>query len=192
MSRDGEGPVARMPTIPSRRKKIVGGGVGFKGIVGALGMAHSTGVLAAGCLGGWVGMYDSGGRGGVVGVFENSKTEEVGMDDGSVVVVGEGCGVTQVVWSACGRYLVVVERGSDGVGVWDIRGTGKRLAWLTGRRARTMQRLRVDMWGEEVWAGGTDGRVRVWEGGVGRREGVVEPSWGFEAHGGEFRSECLS
>ena len=36
--------------------------------------------------------------------------------------------------------------------------------------------------GGEVWAGGTDGVVRVWEG-LGRSEGRVDADWGFKAHG---------
>ena len=168
--------MSRMKTIPSRRKKLVGGGVGMKGIVSALGMSRD-GILAAGTFGRWIGLYDGGGKGGPVGVFE-IKTYDDEAQDG-----GDGAGITQVLWSDCGRYMCVVERGSDGIGVWDIRGTGQRLSWLRGRKARTMQRLNVDNNGNEIWAGGTDGVVRVWEG-MGRIEGVVDPAWEFKAHDG--------
>ena len=168
----------RMKTIPSRRKKMVGGGVGMKGIVSALAMSHD-GLLAAGTFGRWVGLYDGGGRGGIVGVFEirNHGEDEENKD---------GAGITQVVWSECGRYLCVVERASDGIGVWDIRGTGQRLSWLSGRKAGTMQRLNVDLVGKELWAGGVDGVVRIWDG-LGVRNGVVEPSWEFKAHDGMYQ-----
>lgn len=154
----------------------------MKGRVSAMGMSGAAGVLAAGTFGRWVGLYDGYGRGGTVGVFsiaagENSKTSDEG--EGYA-----GGGITQTVWSACGRYLHVAERVSDGVLVYDVRVLGRRLGWLRGRRARSQQRLGVEVWGREVWAGGTDGVVRVWEG-VGERQGVLDPCWGFRAHDGE-------
>ena len=162
-----------MPTVPSKRCRTVGGVGGVKGIVSALGMSPE-GILAAGTFGRWVGLYDGFGRGGSLGAFEIQSDGGRGE---------EGTGVTQVVWSADGRYLLVVERCSDGVGVWDVRGTGKRLAWLRGRKANTNQRMAVKVVGGEMWAGGTDGMVRLW-GGLGQREGNIDPDWGFEAHGG--------
>lgn len=151
----------------------------MKGIVSALGVS-CEGMLAAGTYSRWVGLYDGFGRGGNVGVFA------VGAED-----EGErGGGITQVIWSACGRYLYVVERASDGVAVVDVRGVGKRLAWLRGRNARTQQRLGVEVMGGEVWAGGLDGVVRVWEG-LGRAEGVVDPSWEFRAQGDAVSSATL-
>ncbi|MCJ1368978.1 hypothetical protein MMC20_000185 [Loxospora ochrophaea] len=156
-----------MPTIPSKRKKSLGGGVGMKGIVSAMGM-NVEGVLAAGTWSRWLGLYDGQGGGGTIGIFE------IGRE-------GDGTGISQLLWSDCGRYLCVVERGSDGVGVWDVRGTGKRLCWLAGRKARTNQRLAVDRIGKEIWSGGQDGCVRVWED-LGMKEGTSEASWGFKAH----------
>lgn len=176
IARDGEGPVSRMKTIPSRRKKALGGGVGMKGIVSALGMS-CEGLLAAGTFNRWVGLYDGGGRGGTVGVFEIKKQED------DVGGIGVGAGVTQVMWSNDGSYLCIVERESDGVGIWDIRSTGRRMQWLSGRNARTMQRLSVEVVGDRVYAGGTDGMVRCWEG-LGLSEGVVEPRWELKAHEG--------
>ena len=157
----------------------------MKGIVSALGMS-CEGMLAAGTYSRWVGLYDGFGRGGDAGVFP------VGADVEDEVGRGGGAGITQVVWSPCGRYLCVAERASDGVEVWDVRGTGKRLAWLRGRNAKTQQRLGVEVTtGGEVWAGGSDGVVRVWEG-LGLAEGVVHPSgWGFRAHGDAVSSTTL-
>ncbi|MCJ1472405.1 hypothetical protein MMC13_001053 [Lambiella insularis] len=174
INRNGEAPLSRMKTIPSRRKKLVGGGVGMKGIVSTLAMS-ADGILAAGTFGRWVGLYDSGGRGVTAGVFE------VGSNLGDEGAVGDGAGITQLLWSCCGRYLCVVERSSEDIGVWDIRSTGKRVAWLRGRRAKTMQRLGADVVGTEAWSGGTDGIVRVWEN-LGMREGMVDPVWEFLAH----------
>ena len=163
----------RMKTIPSRRKKIIGGGVGMKGIVSALALS-SEGMLAAGTFGRWVGLYEGGGRGDMAGVFEVCKIPE--DKDG----VGEGAGITQLLWSSCGSYLCVVERSSDGIGVWDVRSTGKRLSWLRGRKAKVMQRLGAEVVGNEVWAGGTDGNVRVWAD-FGMVEGYLDPAWMFQA-----------
>jgi len=173
INRSGEGPMSRMKTIPSRRKKIVGGGVGMKGIISALALS-SNGMLAAGTFGRWVGLYGSGGRGDMAGVFEVSKNPE--DKDG----VGEGAGITQLLWSYCGSYLCVVERGSDGIGVWDVRSTGKRLSWLRGRKAKTMQRMGAEILRNDIWAGGTDGYVRVWTD-LGMVEGNLDPVWTFGA-----------
>jgi hypothetical protein len=175
INRNGEGPLNRMPTTPSRRSSSIASG-GVKGIISALSIG-SSGILAAGTFTRCVGLYGSYGHGDTIAVFPihdsttNDKKEQ-------------GTGITQLVWSACGRYLCVVERGSDGIGVWDIRGTGRKLARLAGRNARTNQRLSVDLIGNEIWAGGTDGNVRVWEG-AGMKEGVVEPVFEFHAHDGE-------
>lgn len=171
-----------MPTIPSKRKKIVGGGVGMKGIVSTLAWS-SDGVLAAGTFTRSVGLYDSGGQGDCVAVFSVANNE--GSD--AETEIG-GSGVTQVLWSPCGRYLYVAERKSDGVLAYDIRVAGKKLGCLKGREADTNQRLGVDVvptgQGHEIWAGGTDGVVRVWEN-PGDNEGAHDPRWEWKAHDGE-------
>ena len=172
LNRNGEGPISTRHTTPSRRHHTAAAG-GMKGIMSTLAMS-SDGILAAGTFSRWVGLYDGYGRGDTVSAFAVAQERE---GDGST----DGKGVTQVMWSQCGRYLCTVERGSDGVGVWDIRGNGKWLAWLKGRHARTPQRLGVDMIGGEVWAGGIDGVVRVWEG-LGMTEGVINPKWQYQAH----------
>ena len=180
VNRNGDAPVTRMHTTRSRRGGAAGrGGQGMKGIVSALGMS-SQGMLAAGTYSRWVGLYDGFGRGGNAGVFSVGTADEA----------ERGGGITQVLWSACGRYLCVVERASDGVGIWDIRDTGRRLAWLRGRNAKTQQRLGVDVMGGEVWAGSLNGLVRVWQG-LGMAEGVIDPSRGFKAHDDAISSTTL-
>ncbi|KAI9821881.1 MAG: hypothetical protein M1827_002463 [Pycnora praestabilis] len=179
ISRPGSGPVERHPTIPSKRKKIVGGGVGMKGVVSCLDVANDgDGLLAAGTFTRCVGLYDSEGRGDAVAVF--SIAGEQDDDD-------EGGGITQLLWSPCGRYLYVVERKSDGILVYDVRVVGKKLGFLKGRKALTNQRLGIDVVstekGCEIWAGGTDGVVRVWEHG-GLMEGVQAPGREWLAHDG--------
>lgn len=180
ISRNGEGPVSTMRTTLSRRNHNTAG-QGMKGIVSAMAMG-SDGVLAAGTFGRWVGLYDGYGSGDTVAVFPLAAGSEPREEKGQ--------GITQTLWSTCSRYLCVAERCSDGISVWDIRGTGKRLAWLRGRKAKTQQRLGVDVMGEEVWAGGADGAVRVWEG-LGMKEGNLDPAWQFQAHGDAVSSATL-
>lgn len=98
-----------------------------------------------------------------------------------------GSGIIQTAWSPCGRYLILNERYSTGMLVYDVRGTNKVLGFLAGRDARTHQRMSCDVFrgaddigGFEVWAGAMDGTVKVWEG-VGNTEGCQWPSWDFSA-----------
>ncbi|CAL3971475.1 unnamed protein product [Diplocarpon coronariae] len=183
ISRSGDGPVARMPTIPSKRHRMKGGGVGMRGLVSALSQQPSPensdrGMLAAGTWTRWVGLYDMGGLGGTVATWYIGEAADKGAEIG-------GTGITETGWSACGRYLIVAERRSRGVLVYDVRVTGKLVAWLVGREADTNQRLGVGLFegekGMEVWAGGTGGTVKVWEG-VGMTEGPAERAWEWKAH----------
>lgn len=157
----------------------------MKGIVSALGMSPD-GILAAGTFTRNVGLYDGNGSGGIVAIFPLQSPDSLTSEED----VGQGTGITQLLWSTCSRYLCVVERGSDGIGVWDVRGTGQRLAWLRGRKALTPQRLGVDIAGQEIWAGGTDAYVRVWEG-LGIKEGCINPVWAFKAHDGMLDNPLL-
>lgn len=154
----------------------------MRGIVSALSLQSSEGMLAAGTWTRWVGLYDTAGIGGSVATWSIAEAADKHAGIG-------GTGITQTAWSACGRYLYVVERKSRGVLVYDIRVMGKLAAWLEGREAETNQRLGVDVFegkdGMEIWAGGTDGVVRVWEG-VGKTEGPLEKSWEWKAHDGKF------
>lgn len=179
--------MSRMPTIPSKRHKLKGGGIGMRGIVSSLSLqpeseASGTAMLAAGTWTRWVGLYDMGGLGGLVSTWSVAEAADKETEIG-------GTGVTETKWSSCGRYLLVVERKSRGVLVYDVRVLGKLVGWLEGREAETNQRLGVEIFeaenGTEVWAGGTDGVVRVWEG-VGMVEGAQERSWEWRAHDGEL------
>lgn len=183
VSRSGkDGPVSWLPTIPSKRKQIVGGGIGMKGIVSAMAVSPTgDGVLAAGTFTRQVGLYSSNGSGESMGTFSIAKTEanrEIG-----------GKGVTQLVWSPCGRYLYIAERKSDGVLVYDIRVTGQLLGYLRGRKADTNQRMKIDVipagadGGHEVWAGGNDGFVRGWKNPI-YAAGGQDPDWEFQVHDG--------
>lgn len=184
VSRSGmHGPVSSMPTIPSKRKQIVGGGVGMKGIVSALAVNPSgDGILAAGTFTRHVSLYTSNGSGESLGTFSIAKTE-ANRDIG-------GRGITQLVWSPCGRYLYIAERKSDGVLVYDVRVTGQMLGHLRGRKALTNQRMKIDVvpsgpdGSHEVWAGGTDGFMRVWKSPE-YSAGGQDPDAEFKVHDGK-------
>ena len=188
VSRPGnDGPILRLPTIPSKRKQIVGGGVGMKGIVSALAM-NPTGdnILAAGTFSRNIALYAARGNGELIGTFNICKTEadhQIG-----------GKGITQLLWSPCGRYLYVVERKSNGILTYDIRVSGKLLGWLQGRTAITNQRLKADIiatngdCSHEIWAGGTDGIIRVWRN-PSHCLGEKQPDWKWNAHDGRSRRE---
>lgn len=179
--RSHSAPVAQQKTIPSRRNKLIGGGVGIKGIISALSISAER-TLAAGTLSRGIGLYADEGQGTPIAVFSVAHDKDryaQGMKE-----VG-GCGVTQVLWSPCARYLYVAERKSDVVLLYDIRVTGRLLGWLKGRKADTNQRLDVDVVrcadGHGIWAGGTDGVARVWRN-PGEKEGATEADFGWEAH----------
>ena len=158
LSRTGEGPVRSIHTVPSKRRKAVGGGVGMKGIIASMDTS-TDGIVAAGTFTRNIGLYDHQGADSCVAVFSLAG-ESGGAFDRS------GGGVTQVLWSPCGRYLYVAERQSSCVLAYDIRVTGKLLVKLEGRNANTSQRLGIDTVhtavGHEVWAGCLDGSVKVW------------------------------
>ncbi|KAJ5567992.1 hypothetical protein N7450_010478 [Penicillium hetheringtonii] len=163
VSRPGtDGPISWMPTIPSKKKQIVGGGIGMKGIVSAMASNPTgDGILAAGTFTRNVGLYSSNGDGESLGTFNIAKTE-ANRDIG-------GKGISQLLWSPCGRYLYIAERKSDGILVYDIRVTGQMVGYLRGRKAFTNQRMNIDIvpsgndGSHEIWAGGTDGFMRVWK-----------------------------
>jgi hypothetical protein len=188
LSRDGSGPLISLPTIPSKRHKMKGGGIGMRGNVSALSLQPMSSsddpvtesLLAAGTWTRWVSLYDASGLGGTVANWSIASAAD------SKATIG-GAGVSQTIWSPCGRYLFVVERRSSGVLIYDVRVTRKLVGWLEGRAAETNQRLGVDVFaaaGEgpcEVWAGGMDGTLRVWKD-VAMNEGPKRPDWEWVVH----------
>jgi WD40 repeat protein len=172
VSRNGSGPVTRLATIPSKRHNMKGGGVGMRGIVSCLSLqpqqlSSNSSLLAGGTWTRWIGVYDAGGLGGTVANWSVASAAD------SMAKIS-GAGISQSLWSPCGRYLFVAERKSRGVLIYDIRVTGRLVGWLEGRAAETNQRLGIDVFGvsggdsegtneTEIWAGGVDGVVRVWK-----------------------------
>ncbi|KAI1383424.1 uncharacterized protein F4822DRAFT_77409 [Hypoxylon trugodes] len=198
VSRTGEEPLVRIKTIPSERHLSKGGGVGMRGDVSALSAqppdASYASLLAAGTWTCWVGLYDFAQAGSSCAVATWSVARAAGEEEAAI----GGDGVMQTIWSPCGRYLLVGERKSRGVLVYDVRVTGKLLGWLAGREARGNQRIGCDVFpssddegGFEVWSGTTDGVVKVWEG-VGSREGTHNSAWGWNAsHESTIGSTCV-
>ncbi|GAB7338638.1 hypothetical protein MBLNU457_5371t1 [Dothideomycetes sp. NU457] len=164
LSRANEGP---MQTHRTRRSKTVRREYGeyetpLSGIVNALAINQVNGLLAAGSTERQLGFWGAGGSG--------NKTSAFSVRDDTLPET-RGCGITQVEWSDCGQYLFVAERNSDVILVFDVR-QGKRLCWLRGRNAKSMQRMSFQVVHSmddllhgriDVWAGGIDGLVRVWK-----------------------------
>ncbi|KYK59176.1 WD repeat-containing protein 79 [Drechmeria coniospora] len=203
VSRHGsDGPMLTVPTIPSKRHVSKGNGVGMRGTVAALAAsppaADGGSMVAAGTWTRWMGLYDLGRTDRIVANWSIARAAE---GEFKVDLVGQG--IVQVVWSPCGRYLVINERNANSLLVYDIRSTGQLLAALCGRQSTTQQKLMCDVFqgdvsGDgrfEVWAGSQDGSVLVWED-VGARYGLAQPLWDWHAHqspvGGTALHSCGS
>lgn len=176
MSRSGADPVERYKL---RRNGALGAAGQWRlkrGIISTLDIS-SEGILAAGTFSREIGLYANHGQGGCVASFclDNDFTERENRT---------GSGISLVKWSSCGTYILVGERNSHVVQVFDVRGEHKLLQTLVGRNAESMMRLGWDLTPNgEVWAGGLDGHVMVWEG-IGKSEGKIEASMAWKAHTG--------
>ncbi|KAI0428417.1 hypothetical protein F5Y09DRAFT_313107 [Xylaria sp. FL1042] len=213
IQRTGEEPVSRIRTIPSERHLSKGGGVGMRGTVSALGgqpmdTGNGASLVAAGTWTRWVGLYDFAQAGecvatwGIAAAVQGTATcgntdgDKSGSQSEDFDGIG-GDGITQTIWSPCGRYLIICERKSRGALIYDVRVTGKLLGHLTGRDALGNQRVACDVYpgmdessGFELWSGSSTGMVKVWEG-VGSLEGPHAPAWEWAAHQSTVGSACL-
>jgi hypothetical protein len=184
-----DAPVHKISTIPSARSKLKGGGRGFKGWISALSLSPPStfaqgGLLAAGSRTRYVGIYDATSGEEVTtfslpGTIDGKKLSNANMRH----VMGDGASYLK--YSPCGTYLYVAERQSDVLLIYDVRNFSLTLGYCAGRKALTKQKLGFDIWNagaspydieamsHEVWAGGTDGMVRVWRDPY-RKEGAVE------------------
>ncbi|KAF9696224.1 hypothetical protein EKO04_005980 [Ascochyta lentis] len=193
-------PIHTIPTIPSRRNKLKGGGRGFKGYISALSISPPTstsseGLLAAGSRTRYIGIYDSLSGGEIThfslpGTVDGKKLRNANLAH----VMGDG--VSSLKWSPCVRYLYVAERQSDVLLIYDVRNFSLALGYCAGRRALSKQKLGFDVWNagaspydvecvaHEVWAGGTDGKVRVWKDPY-TKEGAVEADEVVDIEDGE-------
>jgi WD40 repeat protein len=168
-----DAPVYEAATRKGRKaRKLYGAdAAGIGGIVSSLALSCDN-ILAAGTYNRQVGLFENAGQGQSIAAFDLSFND---ADDSLL----KGNGVSQLAWSPCGNYLFVAERQSDALLVYDIRHTGQRLSYLAGRKAHTTLKLSFDLVTDEygktdVWAGGTDGKVRAWRD-VTSREGRIEP-----------------
>ncbi|KAM0712575.1 hypothetical protein Q7P35_000021 [Cladosporium inversicolor] len=170
-SRISEGPIAKHITKPKDPKKAATS-MRDGGLIMSLDIS-SDGFLAAGSANRTVGIFSSSGHGSCETAF--SVAAEYGDPGASTY---SGTGITSLAWTPDGTYLLVGERQSDGIHVYDVRNRLQRLAWLSGRKALTTQRLGIStvptQSGLEVWAGGVDGAVRMWQN-PGLYEGVQQP-----------------
>ncbi|SMY27673.1 unnamed protein product [Zymoseptoria tritici ST99CH_1A5] len=170
VTRYNAGPVSLLQLKP-RKGTYNGMPLTRKAYVSAL-ATSVDGVLALGTTEREIALYDHSGMG--------ERTATFNMDP------YRGTGVSFLKWSPCGKYLLVAERRSDEIHVFDIRGTRRQLSTLVGRAGNTNQRLGLDIVhtrGEsyELWAGGMDGVVRMWHN-PGSKEGECPPSEDLKAH----------
>ncbi|KAI1435261.1 hypothetical protein GGR50DRAFT_703232 [Xylaria sp. CBS 124048] len=205
VQRTGEEPLVRIRTIPSERHLSKGGGVGMRGTVSALSgqpmdVGSGASLVAAGTWTRWVGLYDFAQAGQCVATWsiaaavqDTASNVGGGNEMKNLESIG-GDGITQTIWSPCGRYLMICERKSRGALIYDVRVTGKLLGYLIGRDALGNQRVACDVFpsadGFEVWSGTANGTVKVWEG-VGSQEGPHVPAWEWAAHQSTVGSTCL-
>ncbi|KAF2765358.1 WD40 repeat-like protein [Teratosphaeria nubilosa] len=157
-----EGPEATFRTGHNRKARKLYGqqSMSCQGIVNAMAIRPEDGVLAAGTTEREVGLYEAEGNGDCTTAFSVRGGGVGGEKMG-------GTGITGLKWSPCGNYLVIAERQAEVLQVYDIRNTLQRVSILAERQAQTTQRLGLDVIptaeGHEVWAGGTDGVVRMWK-----------------------------
>jgi hypothetical protein len=185
-----DAPSHTISTIPSTRSKLKGGGRGFKGWISALTLSPPTtfaggGMVAAGARTRHVGIYDATSGAEITtfslpGTVDGKKLVNANMQH----IIGDG--VSSLKYSPCGKYLYVAERQSDVLLIYDVRNFSLSLGYCAGRAALTKQKLGFDVWNagaspydiegtsHEIWAGGTDGVVRVWRDPY-VKEGAVEP-----------------
>jgi len=193
---NGSGPLATHRTGVSqkaRRQFGAGSSMGCKGIVSGLSIS-GDGVLAVGTTEREIGLYSNEGNGECITAFTlTGRTNETELvNDGHSI---EGTGITGLKWSPCGRYVIIAERQCDAVQIYDVRNTLQWVSRLTGRKAETAQKLGINVvptaGGYEVWAGGTDGYVRMWNN-PGSKTGEHAPDAGIKLHDGEKPSQSDS
>ncbi|RMZ76961.1 hypothetical protein DV737_g4580, partial [Chaetothyriales sp. CBS 132003] len=192
VSRPGQEPLTYSKTGPKNsRDSRWNPTTSMRGLVSALAVEVSSSILAAGTFTRSVALYSATGQGDCIGAFSVHGNQA----DSAI----HGAGITQLHWSQCGRYLIITERKSNGVMVYDIRKTGQLLSWVEGRCARSNQRLGVDVSSStsgrhsgscEVWAGGVDGRARMWRDPQ-LQEGALQPCLEFMAHNDAVTSTIM-
>ncbi|KAF2428603.1 WD40 repeat-like protein [Tothia fuscella] len=180
INRNGEPPMKRQRTgHRSKGLKSMENVTGPKSVISTLDIS-CDGVLALGTFNREIGLYEDGGKGQNITSF---NVREVPSQQHNVL----GHGITQVKWSPCGKYLFVTERRGKGIAVWDVRTLHRKVAFLEGVPGKTNVRSGFDVvrngGGCEVWAGGEDGKVRIW-GDATQKEGFVSCDASWDVHDG--------
>jgi WD40 repeat protein len=154
--------------------------LGCRGYISAL-SSNCDGILAAGSRERNIALYAQEGSG-------ECTTQFSLADQRDSLYTPNGNGISQLAWSPDGTYLIVAERKSNGIQVFDVRNTHQRVSWLSGRNAVAWQKLGIDIvptvTGYEVWAGGTDGCVRMWKN-PGSLEDEQMPDGAVKVHEGK-------
>ncbi|KAM0715790.1 hypothetical protein Q7P37_008304 [Cladosporium fusiforme] len=187
-TRDASGPIATHKNNPRDPATAISS-MRDSGRIMSLDISPTSYHLAAGSSNRTVGIFSACGY----GPCETAFSVAPARGDPEAATYS-GTGITSVAWTPDSTYLLVAERQSDGIHVYDVRNQLRRLAWLGGRKAKTTQRLGVSTVpvesGLEVWAGGTDGAVRMWRN-PGRCEGVTMPDGEFEELHGDPVSSAV-
>lgn len=189
LTRPGEEPVSLFQTAPGRKAQRRHQLALLRGKVSSMSMS-ADGLLAVGTFARNIGIFADDGTGECITSF-SLESDEPGRSDS---------GVSMVRWCPGGSYLYAAELNSDVIYMYDIRNTGRCLGKLTGRQAKTAQRVDFDIaprtdvagnWdGYNIVSGGTDGIVRVWET-PHEKEGDIKHTHEWQAHEGKSGRNLL-
>ncbi|KAK6544705.1 hypothetical protein TWF694_001391 [Orbilia ellipsospora] len=211
ISRYNSGPLATYPTGKKRKRftpsimhsnNTTSRTENVRSLISTLAVHNPTDVMAAGTYSRRIMLYSSPYQDGeLISIINlNSLTHPSSPSTPgreTKALKEKGNGVTSLSFDRSGNFIIVVERKSNVVYVFDVRGSmDTPWAILSGRNAMTNQKLGVayaSSFGGEVGegrvdvvvAGGTDGVVRVWEPWRGSTEedGMVSPVESFGVAG---------
>ncbi|KAF1996851.1 WD40 repeat-like protein [Amniculicola lignicola CBS 123094] len=168
----------------------------FKGTVSALAVASTRfgGVLAVGTRERGIAFYENEGIDQTQSYSTITLEEQLkDSNDSNDMTRVAGNGVSSIKWSPCATYLYIAERNSDIIYTYDIRNAQAAVSYCTGRNALTPNKLGFDVFTpfqdqsadnsgvshHELWAGGVDGKVRIWRD-PHLKQGAVKPESEFE------------
>ena len=192
IAREGEdGHYMTLETIPREHRSARGRPIhGWKGTIAALAASPDDGgghVVAAGSWNRWVALYDY--RRTPTPISHWCLTDSL---DPATKEAPVGSGIVQTLWSPCGRYLILNERNSNGLIVYDIRQGSRMLGSLGPRNAMTQMRLGCGAFAStlegsaagqfEIWGGAVDGTVKMWDNVGGLSEITPVRAKGWKAH----------
>ncbi|KAJ6259351.1 hypothetical protein Dda_6251 [Drechslerella dactyloides] len=199
ITREKDGPVESYNTGQKRKKAAIADGYsqsGVRGIVSALAMHAGTQMFAAGTYSRRVLLYSSPWQDGQL--LDSINLNDIRNDTHSSSPYhydASGNGVTSLSFSGNGTHLLIAERKSANLYIYDIRNLSTVHSILTRRHAQTNQKIQAAFTNlagipDTVVSGGIDGIVRAWnpfsssqEDNDGRDDGVQmhTPSKGWKA-----------